>query len=204
MQDTSIQIVASNLYLSRGLLKIMKTKYLSALLATGAIAVATPAIANTPEEPSLNFSCQVTEGVPTTVAASSESESQIPIFHWKQEALTFKSSDSPEQLCNMVSEKLENYSAQGYDLSSINIVGTEQEGLPVICANAGQNDCSKVLLTLLPESQPAIVAKDVVSSILDKNLQLNKVETRARGVQSISYEVNFWSLFGISPKFLSK
>lgn len=182
----------------------MKTKCLSALFATGAIAIATPVLANSPEEPSLNFSCQVTEGIPTTVAESSGSESQIPIFHWKQEALTSKSSDSPEQLCNIVSEKLENYSAQGYDLSSINFVGTEQGGLPVICANAGQNDCSKILLTLHAESKPADVARDVVSSILDKRLQLNKFETRARGVQSISYEVNFWSLFGIRPKFLSK
>gem|GEM_PF-4180649 len=53
--------------LSRGLLNHMKTKCLSALLATGAIALATPAVANSPDEPSLNFSCQVTEGVPTTV-----------------------------------------------------------------------------------------------------------------------------------------
>ncbi len=182
----------------------MKTRCLSALFATGAIALATPAIANSPEEPSLKFSCQVTEGVPTTVAESSESEVQLPIFHWKKEALTSKSSESPEQLCNMVSEKLENYSAQGYDLSSINIVGTQQGGLPVICANAGENDCSKILLTLHAEPQAANAAKDVVSLILDKNLQRNELVTVARGVQSISYEVNFWSLFGIRPKFLSK
>jgi len=171
--------------LSRGLLNHMKTKCLSALLATGAIALATPAVANSPDEPSLNFSCQVTEGVPTTVAQSTASEIQLPIFHWKQEALTSKSSDSPEQLCNIVSDKLENY---------------------VICANAGESECSKVLLTLhaTSESEAAVVAKDVVNSILDKDLQLNKFESQARGVQSISYEVDFWSLFGLRPKFLSK
>lgn len=184
----------------------MKTKCLSALLATGAIALATPVLANSPDEPSLNFSCQLTEGIPTTVAQSSESEIQQPIFHWKQEALTSKSSDSPEQLCQMVSEKLENYSAEGYDLSSINFVGTEQGGLPVICANAGETDCSKILVSLHPtaESQAANVAKDVVSSILDKDLQSNKFESRARGVQSISYQVDFWSLLGLRPKFLGK
>lgn len=184
----------------------MKTKCLSALLATGTIALTTPVLANSPDEPNLNFSCQVTEGVPTTVAKSSKSDIQLPIFHWKQEALTFKSSDSPEQLCQMVSEKLENYSAEGYDLSSINFVGTEQGGLPVICANAGETDCSKILVSLHPtsESQAATVAKDVVNSILDKNLQRNKFESRARGVQSISYQVDFWSLLGLRPKFLGK
>jgi len=78
--------------------------------------------------------------------------------------------------------------------------------LPVICANAGESECSKVLLTLhaTSESEAAVVAKDVVNSILDKDLQLNKFESQARGVQSISYEVDFWSLFGLRPKFLSK
>ncbi len=184
----------------------MKIKYLSALLATGAIALSIPAIANSSDEPSLNFFCQVTEGVPITVAKSTESEIQLPIFHWKKEALTYKSDDSPEQLCNMVSEKLENYSDQVYDLSSINFVGTEQGGLPVICANAGETDCSKILLTLRPvsESEPANVARDVVDSILDKNLQLKKFEYRTRGVQSISYQVDFWSLLGLRPKFLAE
>ena len=206
MQDISIQAVAGGFLLYRGVLINMKIKYLSALLATGAMALATPAIANSPNEPSLNFSCQINEGIPTTVAKSTESEVELPIFHWKQEALAYKTEASPDQLCNMVSEKLENYSTQGYDLSNINFVGTEQGGLPVICANAGQTDCSKILLTLHPtsESEPANVARDVVDSILDKNLQLKKSEYKTRGVQSISYQVDVWSLLGLRPKFLGK
>lgn len=184
----------------------MKTTYISALLvAMGAMTLATSTSANPSEEPQLNFSCQLTEGVHTTVAKSPESDTQLPIFHWKKEALASKSTDSPEQLCNMVSEKLENYSSQGYDLSSINFVGTVvQDELPVICANAEENGCSKILLTLKPvkEVDPAIVASDVVDSILDKNLQPQKSQSRARGVQSISYQVDFWSLLGLGPKFI--
>lgn len=184
----------------------MKTKCLSALLAAGTMALATPVFADSSDQPQLNFYCQITGGVPVTVAKSANSETQLPIFHWRPEALRYKSSDSPEQLCNMVSEKLESYSAQGYDLSSINFVGTQQGGLPVICANAGESDCSKILLTLHPvsESEAESVARDVVDSILDKNLQSKKVEYRARGVQSISYQVDFWSLLGLRPKFMDK
>ncbi|MEM8674729.1 MAG: COP23 domain-containing protein [Cyanobacteria bacterium P01_G01_bin.67] len=184
----------------------MKIAHLSALLTAGAMTLAIPPSANSSEEPQLNFSCQITEGVPTTVAESTESDTQLPIFHWKKEALEYKSADSPQELCNLVSEKLENYSSQGYDLSSINFVGTVQDDLPVICANAEENGCSKILLTLRPvkEIEPAVLASDVVDSILDKNLQPEKSESRDRGVQSISYQVDFWSLLGLTPKFLNK
>lgn len=184
----------------------MKTKCWSALLAIATLALTTPALANSTNEPQLKFSCQIREGVPVTIAESTQSSAKLPIFHWKPAALRYRSSDSPQQLCNMVSKKLENYSAQGYDLSSISFVGTEQSNLPVICANAGQSDCSKILLTLHPdlESEPETVAQNVVDLILDKNLQQTKVETVARGVQSISYQVDFWSLLGLKPKFLGK
>lgn len=180
----------------------MKTKFL-ALLATGAM-LATPATANSPDNTKFNFSCQTKEGVPTTVAQLADNEAQLPVFHWKAEAVANKSEDTPQELCNVVAEKLENYSAQGYDLSSINFVGTEQGGLPVICANAGGTTCSKILLTLNKTEQPDIVASDLVDSILNENLQSEKIEYRKRGVQSISYQVDFWSLLGLSPKHFGK
>ena len=173
----------------------MRTK-LSALLATTAM-VATPAMADSPQDSKLNFSCQVNEGVPTTVVQSLESEAQLPIFHWKSEAVANKSNDTPQQLCNVVAEELTSYSAQGYDLSNLNFVGTEQAGIPVICANAGGTTCSKILLTLNKTEQPATVARNLVDSIIDESLQSQKYEFRTRGVQSISYQVNFWSLLGI-------
>ena len=180
----------------------MRTK-LSALLATTAM-VATPAMADSPNDSKLNFSCQINQGVPTTVVQFSENQAQLPIFHWKPEAVANKSNDTPQQLCNVVAEELESYSAQGYDLSKINFVGTEQGGLPVICANAGGTTCSKILLTLNKTEQPDTVASNLVDSILNENLQSQKYEFRTRGVQSISYQVDFWSLLGLSPKFLGK
>lgn len=184
----------------------MKTKYLSALLVTGAMALGTtPAIAQSSEEPEqLNFSCQVVNGVPTTLAQSADSEATMPIFHWKQEAVRNYTHDTPKQLCDRATAELESYSAQGYNLSKISFVGTEQLGLPAICANtAGGSNCNKVLLTLAKNKQADIVAKNIVDSIIDKDLQQYKQEGfNDRGLQSTSYQVDFWSLFGL--KFLGK
>lgn len=187
-------------------LVIMRKKYLSAFLATGAVSLTTPAMAISSEEPNLDFFCKMKEGVPTTVVQFQISETQLPIFHWKPEVLATKSADSPEQLCNLVSGKLSSYSADGYDLSQINFVGTEQDGMPVICANLGGTGCSKILLTLDRTIEPAAVASNVVDSILAKNLQQKKTQYKSRGVQSISYQVDFWSLLGLGlkPKFLGK
>lgn len=165
-----------------------------------------PAIANSPDVPELKFSCQVRDGVPMTVAQTVGSDAKLPIFHWKEAALAYKTDDTPQQLCNDVTAKLEDYSAQGYDLSNISFIGTEQTGIPVICASAtsGTSECSKMLLTLRPSEQPAMVADEVVTAILDQSLQKNKVQHRDRGVQSTSYQVDFWSLLGLNLKFLGK
>ena len=181
----------------------MRIKFLVISLATAAVSFTAPAIANPEPKPQLNFSCKLSEGIPSTVAHSDLSSAELPIFHWKAEALKAKSTDSPQELCNIMAEKLESYSADGYDLSSINFVGTEQDGLPVICANLGGTGCSKILLTLAETKDPASVASNVVDSILAKNLQPKKTQYQTRGVQSISYQVDFWTLFGLGlkPKF---
>ena len=169
--------------------------------------VATTSVANSAETPQLNFTCEVSQGVPTTVAQYAGDDTKLPIFHWKDEVLASRSTSSPQQLCNMVSDKLENYSAQGYDLSKLSFVGTAQGGLPVICANtAGVPECSKVLLTLAPAQQADIVADQVVSGILDKDLPHQKeiVGTNERGVQSFAYQVDFWSLLGLNLKYIGK
>jgi hypothetical protein len=185
----------------------MKTKCLSAILTAGAMTVATTSVANSAETPQLNFTCEVSQGVPTTVAQYAGDDTKLPIFHWKDEVLASRSTSSPQQLCNMVSEKLESYSAQGYDLSKLSFVGTAEGRLPVICANtAGVPECSKVLLTLAPAQQADIVADKVVSGILDKDLPHQKeiVGTNERGVQSFAYQVDFWSLLGLNLKYIGK
>ena len=178
----------------------MKTKSIPVLLAAGAMAIASSTVANAADAPKLSFSCEVREGVPTTIAQSVDGSTKIPFFHWKAEALANKTSNSPDKLCNEVSKKLADLSVDR-DLSNINIVGTAQIGLPVVCANAAGENCSKVLFTLdKPENtsnKPDIVAGDVVGSILAQNLQLEKKESVTRGVQSISYPVDVWSLLGL-------
>lgn len=179
----------------------MKTKYLSALLAIGAMAIASPSMAGTSNSPQLSFSCQTINGVPATVAQSAESESQITIFQWKQEALANRTSDSPEELCHDVAQKLEDY-AVDYDLSNVNFIGTTTtlgDDVPTICANVGGAECGKVLFTLDKTTDKAsTVAGNVVDSILAQNLQPEKTTLTTRGVQSISYEVNFLSLLGLN------
>ena len=184
----------------------MNTKYLSALLAIVPIALgASSAMADSSDTPQFNFSCQMSEGIPTTVAQLS-SEVQLPIFHRKQDALNNRSSSTPQQLCDSVTAKLKEYSDQGYDLSQISFVGTHTEQMPLVCANTSRTTgCNKVLFTLGATEKPEITADEVVAAILDPRLQQNKLVKRDRGVQSTSYQVNFWQLLGLGPnKFFGK
>lgn len=185
----------------------MKTKFLTILLATGVAALGTPAIASSAEADTsqLSFSCQMIDGVATTVANSAAGDAQIPIFHWKAEVLANRTSDSPKELCNDVAQKLEAISVD-YDFSNINFIGTTiipDGDIPTICANTGGPQCSKVLFSLnKTDDKASVVAGNVVDAILDKNLQPQKTVLTTRGVQSISYQVDFWSLLGL--KFSNK
>lgn len=175
----------------------MKTKYISACLATGLLALgASSSWAESSSVSELNFACQDNQGIPTTVAQKSSGESILPVFHWKSEALP--TSMNPQQLCDRVSAKLEDYSAQGYDLSTVGFSSAEQAGLPAICATSKDNgDCSLVLFTLAPTDNPVNRANEVLNAILDKNLQTNKHVSSDRGVQSFSYRVNFWDMLDL-------
>ena len=190
----------------------MKAEHISTLLLTGAISLAaSPALANSSDAPQFSFACQIDDGVPTTVAKDAQSGATRPVFNWKQEVLANKTSSTPKELCDNVTAKLEGYSTQGYDLSQISFVGTSipNTGLPAICAtSSGGKDCSKILFTLKKESSidSPNVAQEVVTALLNPALQDNKVVFNDRGVQSTSYQVNFWDLFNLSlaPKGLFK
>ena len=182
----------------------MKIKHLSTLLVTGAISLgAAPAFADSPEAPQLSFACQVTDGVPITVAQSTNGETKT-VFNWKEEPLAHKTTSSPKELCDNVTAKLNDY-ATDYDFSNVKFVGTEQFGLPTICATTTTENCSKVLFTLKPQTQPALEADSVVTALLSPELQGKKKEGfNDRGVQTTSYEVNFWDLFNFGPKGIFK
>jgi hypothetical protein len=175
----------------------MTIKQMSALLASSALVLGTtPAFAESSQSPNLSFSCQ-TGAVPTTVAQTPKGN--VPVFNWKSEALS--GSADAEQLCNQVAAKLQEYSAQGYNLSTISFNGLDQGGLPAICIAGQPQECDKLLFTLSPTERPADEADRVLTAILDKNLQGEKMESRDRGIMSTSYQVDFWSLLGF-PKLL--
>jgi len=199
VQDTSLQASSHSVFLER-IIHQMNSKIISVLLAAGTLAIATSASANSADSPEFSFSCQMVDGVPTTMAQSVTNETQVPVFHWRAEALANRTSNSPEELCNDVSQELADFS-QDYDFSTVSFVGTGQGGLPTICANAGSTECGETLFTLNKTTEePSVVAGNLVDAILAQNLQPERSKLVTRGVQSISYQVNFWSLLGFGSK----
>ncbi len=182
----------------------MTIKHLSALLASSTLVLAatTPAFAESSQAPDLRFACQ-TGDIPTTVAQTVDGSVSQPVFHWNSDDLS-NSADAEEyaeELCNQVAAKLQEYSAQGYNLSNIRFNGLDQGGLPAICVAGQPQECDKLLFTLTPTERPADEADRVLAAILDKSLQGGRVQSRDRGIMSTSYQVDFWSLFGF-PKLL--
>ena len=175
----------------------MENKYLSSLLTTAALAlgmilvVEVPTVASEASAPV--FSCQLNEGSLTTVATTNDGARQ-PVFHWNQDQVTTLA--NPQQLCDSVSQKLNNYLADGNDLSSVTFKAQEQMGLPAICIAQEYKECSVLLFTLEPSSRPRTFANNTLASILDQNLQTSPIKYRDRGVQSTAYKVNFWQLLG--------
>lgn len=182
----------------------MKSQYLlslstSATLALGMIfiggksAVASDAV----------FHCQSDQETPATVAKTNSGAEQ-PIFHWNLDQETV--STPAKELCNSVTQKLNNYILEGNDLSSLTFKASRVfpedpsiSSLPAICVADANGACGLSLFTLEPSSNPTL-ASAALDSILDPALQSTKIEpkSRDRGFQSTSYEVNFWDLLGIN------
>ncbi len=176
----------------------MKSKYLSPLLTIIAISLGIFSVKAIVEKiPTVAseavFSCQSNEGSVNTVAKTNDGLWQ-PIFYWNNDPeITFS---NPQQLCNSVSQKLNNYLAEGNDLSSVTFKAQEQMGLPAICVAEQYQQCSLLLFTLKPSSKPYDYANRALASILNQDLQETPIKSQTRGVQSIAYEVNFWQLLG--------
>ena len=165
------------------------------LLAIATTAITTnPASSQSSEGSKISFSCQTEAGIPTTIVKTENGNIQ-PIFYWKSQALPTEA--NPEQLCESVSQQLENHLFSDSDLSSMGFKSTKLEKVPVICATDNNNDCSLVLFTLPPAENPVETANFVLASILEPQLQSNKFTSSDRGVQSIYYKVNLWELLGL-------
>ncbi|MEM8674753.1 MAG: COP23 domain-containing protein [Cyanobacteria bacterium P01_G01_bin.67] len=172
----------------------MENRDLSSLLITAALAVGMILLADIPtaaSEPA--FSCELDEGNITTVATNNDGGWQ-PVFHWNRDGEI--NIANPQQLCDSVSQKLNNYFAKGNNLSSVTFKAKEQMGLPAVCVAEQDNQCNLLLFTLQPSSTPEHFANSVLAAILDRDLQTSPIKSQDRGVQSIAYEVNFWQLLG--------
>jgi hypothetical protein len=168
----------------------MNIKHLSPLFVASAITLGVaPAFGEASSDPGVKFSCQINnEGVPTTVAIQSNGDVQ-PVFHWNNSDV-LKKQANPQQLCNSVSNKLENYPEATFK-------PFDQAGVPAICVSSSENTCDSVLFTLEPTDNPLSTADRVLAAILDEDLQGNPTTTVDRGLQSTSYKVDFWTLFGL-------
>lgn len=179
----------------------MNLKYISSLATLGVIVIAaTPAIAESGVSHSNNFSCISENG--TSVTVSQTNGNSKPIFHWQGTLLESLGANATE-LCNDVATRLNEYVAAKYTGSTdgssqiLSFRADQQLGLPTICAtNDPEAGCEAVLFTLSPTEKPVQTANDLLTDILDKNLQGNKRDTQSseRGVQSISYSISIMDL----------
>ena len=185
----------------------MKNQYLLLSASTTiAIGIITAIASNSTLASDLAFSCQSNEGTPTTIAKNSSGTEQ-PIFHWKLDEASI--SNTPEELCNSVTQKLNTYATEGNDLSALtfkpaSVMSEDEEmtSLPAICVAGEGEPCKLPLFTLEPAENSLnneSVASNALNSILDPALQANPVKSpgRDRGVQSTSYQVNIWDLLGL-------
>ena len=188
----------------------MRFKYISSLATLGVMAIATTsAMAESGVSNSVNFVCIKENGTSVTVSQSN-GESK-PVFHWQGNLLASSGANATE-LCNDVAIRLNEYVAANYRAESDNSAqnfnfsfrADEQLGLPTICAtNDSTTGCEAVLFTLSPTDNPVKTASNLLTEILDKDLQSNKVSSQSseRGVQSISYSISILDLI-FGPKYL--
>ncbi len=173
----------------------MKNKALSSLLTTAALALGLTLVGGVPAEASDPiFSCQSNKGLLTTVAKNNDGIGK-PVFHWNREQVDTLANS--QQLCDSVSQKLNNYVAEGNNLSSVTFKAQEQMGLPAICVAEQYQQCSLLLFTLKPSAKPHLAANNALALILDQDLQTSPIKFQDRGVQSTAYKVNFWQLLGL-------
>jgi hypothetical protein len=169
----------------------MKLKYISPILAVVTLTLTAASVlsaSNTTEKKTIY--CETSSETPTTMAKTLDG-GKLPIFHWRTEALPDYL--NPEELCTQVSEKLQTYSTQGYQLSSFQT--HKQNGLPVICAEETVGNCNLVLFTLEP-SKTLSESNRLLDKILDDSLKGEEISSTERGVQFHGYKVNFWDLLG--------
>ena len=178
----------------------MNNKQVSFLIAIGAISVsATSALGETNTPSQVIFSCEVNNGVPTTILKAGNT--QKTIFNWQSELIS--SSLQSRDLCDNVADKLNTYSAdENNDLSALTFkTDVLAENIPMICATDESSSCGTKLFTLGRTREPIKVANKVLDDILSEDLQTTKIVDNRRGLQSVSHSIDIWELI-LGRKFV--
>ncbi|MEM9273697.1 MAG: COP23 domain-containing protein [Cyanobacteria bacterium P01_F01_bin.143] len=179
----------------------MNIKYLSSLAALGSIAVvANSAMAESVVSNNANFACINESGIAVTV--SQLNGDSKPIFRWQGDLLASLDAN-PTELCQDAAIRLNEYVSEKYTSQTtsssemLSFRADQQLGLPTICATDDPElGCEAVLFTLSPTDKPVQTANNLLTDILEKDLQGNKIdsESNERGVQSISYSISILDL----------
>ncbi|ELS02863.1 hypothetical protein Xen7305DRAFT_00025810 [Xenococcus sp. PCC 7305] len=179
----------------------MNLKHISSLTILGVMATAvSPAMAESGASNEASFACINDNGVAVTV--SQLDGNSKPIFHWHKDLLASLDAN-PTDLCQDAAVSLNEYMAEKYNAETASSSQTlsfradQLRGLPTVCAtNDPEIGCEAVLFTLSPTEKPVQTANSLLTAILSKDLQENKVDTDSneRGVQSISYSISILDL----------
>lgn len=182
----------------------MKRKYLLSLFVPTTIIFNIILEANKPATASeATFHCQQREGKQSTLIKSNNGLEKS-VFHWNLDKLDTQ--ENPQQLCNSVTQKLNQYLIDGNDPStltfgtSITFDEIDSTPLPVVCIAGEEKPCQVILFTLSASEDPQLAASNALNSILDPDLQTNPVKSPKRGVQQTAYKVDIWQLFGFKKQ----
>lgn len=117
------------------------------------------------------FACEDNNGTPITVARNQEGQAET-LFHWKEEVLVDKTRFTNQEICNNISEKLnnygKNYSTKVDDLYSFDLHATEDYGLPIICMSIN-SECTLPLFALAPSHDGFSATKKAIE-VLESSL----------------------------------
>lgn len=146
----------------------MNNKYLIPLLTSSAIALSiSPVWGQSDTTSDITFVCEDDRDVPITVAKNSKENTQT-IFHWKSDVLP--DSMNIQELCARVSERLNKYAAEGYDLSKLGFRATDETGFPAICVTEEYSGCNEILVTFAPSEKSTDTTSDILAAIIDRKI----------------------------------
>lgn len=131
----------------------MLSKYLATLTGAAVLTGLGAILAQPSQAQSIQFSCEMNDGLPTTVARNVSTGASLPVVHWYSRYFN-QSGYDPMTRCQQVSSRFQSARNSGrLDYITAGIVN----GLPVVCATNAGGSCnnSNVLFTLKPGTNAA-------------------------------------------------